>query len=61
MTEGWMAFVWALLPTVAVSGIFWFILRNIMNADRNERRALAEIEAEERRARGMAPQPDSSA
>lgn len=56
-----MAFVWALLPTVAVSGIFWFILRNIMNADRNERRALAEIEAEERRARGMAPQPDSSA
>ncbi len=58
MSEGWMAFVWALLPTIVVSGIFWFILRSIMNADRNERRALAEIEAEERRSRGMTSQPE---
>lgn len=58
MSDGWMAFVWALLPTVVVGGIFWFILRSIMNADRNERRALAEIEAKERRARGMTSQPE---
>lgn len=58
MTDGWMAFVWALLPTIVVAGIFWYILRSILNADRTERRALAKIEAEERKARGMTTQPE---
>ena len=34
----------ALIPTVGVSVLFFFVLRAILRADRNERKALARLE-----------------
>ena len=45
---------WALLPTVVVSILFFYILRSIIRADRTERRAYDRIEAEQRAKRGLA-------
>ncbi len=50
-----MAVFWTLLPTVVVSLLFFYILRSIIRADRNERRAYARIEAEQRAKRGLPP------
>lgn len=55
MDEYWAAVVWSLLPTVVVLGLFVFLLRSILRMDRTERRVYAEIEAEERAKRGLAP------
>ena len=44
---GWNEGLWALVPTICVCAIFWFVMRSIMRADRNERAAQARIEAEE--------------
>ena len=55
MDDYWAAVVWTLLPTVVVSALFFFILRSVIHADRNERRKYAEIEAEERAKRGLPP------
>ncbi|MBX3100732.1 MAG: hypothetical protein KF761_14290 [Salinibacterium sp.] len=44
----WLNALWSLLPTVLVGLIFWFVIRAIINADRNERKMLAKVEAEER-------------
>ena len=49
-----MAVFWALLPTVVVSILFFYILRSIIRADRTERRAYDRIEAEQRAKRGLA-------
>ena len=49
----WVAVFWALLPTVGVSAIFFFVMRSILRADRTERRAYSRIEAEERAKRGL--------
>ncbi|WP_412175764.1 hypothetical protein [Cellulomonas sp. SG140] len=38
----------AVLPSIGVGLIFWFGLRAVMNADRNERRAQAQIDAQQR-------------
>ena len=46
--SGWGAALAALVPSIGVGLIFWFGLRAVMNADRNERRAQAQIEAQER-------------
>ncbi len=46
--SGWEAAFAALVPSIGVGLIFWFGLRAVMNADRNERRAQAQIEAQER-------------
>ena len=43
----------ALLPTVAVGLIFWFIMRAIIRSDKTERKTLAKYEAEERAKRGL--------
>ena len=51
----WTGIIWALAPTVLVGLVFWFVMRSVVHADRNERRALAKIEAEERARRGLAP------
>jgi hypothetical protein len=40
--------IFALTPTVVVGLVFWFVMRAIMRADRNERSAYAKVEAEER-------------
>jgi len=42
---------WAVLagvaPSIGVGLIFWFAMRKILRADRNEREALARLDAEE--------------
>ena len=55
MDDYWTAVFWSLLPTVVVSVIFFFVLRSILRADRTERRAYAQIEAQERAKRGLPP------
>lgn len=62
MDDYWVAVIWALLPTVVVLGVFYFVMRSILRLDRTERRAYAKVEAEERRKRGMpAVQDDPNA
>ena len=59
---GWDEGLWALLPTLAVGALFWFVMRAILRADRNERAAQAKIEAEfeaERAARAQAASADA--
>ncbi|GAA1705206.1 hypothetical protein GCM10009808_23970 [Microbacterium sediminicola] len=55
MDEWWVSALWAILPTIVVLGLFFYVLRSAVRADRNERRAYAKIEAEERAKRGMPP------
>lgn len=57
MDDYWIAVFWTLLPTVVVSGLFFFILRSILRADRTERRVYSRIEAQERAKRGLPPAP----
>lgn len=57
----WVAAFWTLLPTVVVLGIFVFIVRSVMRADRTERRVYAKIEAQERAKRGLPPAQSSPA
>ncbi len=51
----WVAILWSIIPTVVVTGLFFFILRSIVRADRTERKTYARIEAEERAKRGLPP------
>jgi flagellar biosynthesis/type III secretory pathway M-ring protein FliF/YscJ len=44
----WLNALWSLAPTILVGLIFWFVIRAIIHADRNERRAQAKVELEER-------------
>ena len=55
MDSFWVAALWAILPTIAAVAVFFYIFRSIVHMDRNERRAYAKVEAEERRKRGLAP------
>ena len=55
MDDFWVAVIWSLLPTIVVSGLFFYILRSILTADRTERRVYARIEAQERAKRGLPP------
>jgi hypothetical protein len=48
MDEFWANAIWSLAPTVLIGLIFWFVMRAVIHADRNERRAYSRIEAEER-------------
>ncbi|HAM12389.1 MAG: hypothetical protein DSY74_01225 [Actinobacteria bacterium] len=57
MDSFWVAALWAILPTIVVLTLFFWVLRSIIRADRNERREYARIEAEERAARGLPPAP----
>lgn len=43
----WLNAFWSLAPSILVGLIFWFVMRAIINADRNERRMMAKIEAQE--------------
>ncbi|MGN6324605.1 hypothetical protein [Pseudolysinimonas sp.] len=47
-TDLWGGIIWSVAPTIVVGLIFWFVIRMIVRADRDERRAYARIEAEER-------------
>jgi hypothetical protein len=51
----WVALLWSIIPTIVVTGLFFYILRAIIRADRTERKAYAKIEAEERAKRGLPP------
>ncbi len=55
MDSFWVAALWSILPTIAGIVVFFFIFRSIVHMDRNERRAYAKAEAEERAKRGLAP------
>jgi flagellar biosynthesis/type III secretory pathway M-ring protein FliF/YscJ len=44
---GWDEGLWAIVPTIAVSLVFWFVMRAILRSDRTEREAQARIEAQE--------------
>lgn len=55
MDATWVAMLWAILPTLVVSVVFFFILRNVIRIDRTERKVYARIEAEERAKRGLPP------
>jgi hypothetical protein len=44
----WLNALYSLIPTVFLGLIFWFIMRAIIHSDRNERKAYAQIEAQER-------------
>ncbi|MEW2011196.1 MULTISPECIES: hypothetical protein [Microbacterium] len=57
MDNFWLAAAWSLLPTVGVSIVFFVVLRGILRFDRTERKVHAQIEAEERAARGLPPRP----
>ena len=48
MDDFWANAIWSLAPTVLIGLIFWFVMRAVIHADRNERRAYSRIEAEER-------------
>jgi hypothetical protein len=43
---GWDEGLWAIVPTIAVSLLFWFVMRAILHADRTERAAQAKYEAQ---------------
>ena len=42
----WQALA-ALLPTIGVSLLFWYVMRTILRADRTERLEMARFEAEQ--------------
>lgn len=59
-----MAAIAALTPPVGVALLFWFVMRAVLRADRNEREAMAALdraEAERERAGRERPPSSSSA
>ncbi len=44
LNDYWTNVFWSVIPTIAVVAAFWFVLRSIIRADRNERKAHAKIE-----------------
>lgn len=44
----WGSAIFSVVPSLVVGLIFWFVVRSLVRADRNERRAYAEIEQQER-------------
>lgn len=53
-TDFWGNAIFSLVPTIALGLVFWFVIRAIIRADRNERKVYAEMEAEERARRAAA-------
>ncbi|MFV0633705.1 hypothetical protein [Demequina sp.] len=43
----WQAIAVGLIPSIAVGLLFWYVMRAVVRADRNERAALAAIEDEQ--------------
>lgn len=58
MDEFWANAIWSLAPTVLIGLIFWFVMRAILRADRTERAAYAQVEAEERAKLGLPKRSD---
>lgn len=55
MDNIWIASLWALTPTVLLGVFFYFLIRSILRADRNERKAYQDVEREERAKLGLDP------
>ena len=53
MENLWFNVIYSVTPTILIGLVFWFIMRNIIRADRNERSSYSEIEREERLKRGL--------
>ena len=53
-TDYWGNAIFSVIPTIALGIVFWFILRAIIRADRNERKVYSRMEAEERARRAAA-------
>ena len=49
----WANAVFSVTPTILMGLLFWFVMRGIIRADRNERSSYARIEREEREKRGL--------
>lgn len=58
-TDFWGNALFSLVPTVLFGLVFALVIRSIVRADRNERRAYAKVEAEERLKAGQ-PAPASA-
>ena len=60
-----MEYVEVLLPSICVAALFYFVMKAVLNADRSERKALAEAEHEadqnEQPAAGAKKDPAGSA
>lgn len=59
MSDFWPA-VYALIPSVGVGILFYFAMRAIIRADRNERLAMAELDAQADRAEARARASEDS-
>ncbi|WP_411721754.1 hypothetical protein [Mycetocola sp.] len=55
MDNYWLNALWSIIPTLLVGVIFWFVMRAIFHADRDERAAYADLEAAERSRLGLPP------
>jgi len=53
-TDFWGNAIFSLVPTIALGLVFWYIIRAIIRADRNERKIYSQMEAEERARRAAA-------
>ena len=58
-TDFWGNAIFSLVPTIALGLVFWFVIRAIIRADRNERKVYSEMESAER-ARRAAAKSDSA-
>jgi hypothetical protein len=41
------AFIIGVVPSIGIGLLFWWVMRKVVHADRNEREALAKLEAQE--------------
>jgi len=59
MNDFWPA-VYALIPSIGVGILFYFAMRAIVRADRNERLAMAELDARAEQAQARAQTSEDS-
>jgi len=59
-TDFWGNAIFSLVPTIALGLVFWFVIRAIIRADRNERKVYSQMEAEERARRAAAKEETST-
>jgi len=57
MNIPWTAIIAGIVPSIGVGLLFWLAMRAIVHADRNERRALAELDRQQ--AAVTEPSPDN--
>ena len=50
----WLNAAYSVTPTILIGLVFWFVMRSILRADRDERESYSKIEQEEREKRGLA-------